>query len=98
MKYSEIEMTHETEARHLPSMAEIRFDCFVTMYEMGVRTYKRDVGLFIKEERSLPPQWFKSINKITLDAIRHSNPYELGKLLKDMIEQMDSHIDRYKKQ
>lgn len=88
-----IEAVPPFEAENLPRLCEIRFDAFITMYEMGVRTIR--TGLFGFVEKSLPPQWFKNQSKITLEAIKQCDEYTLGRRLKEMLFQLEEHIRKY---
>ena len=73
--------------------AEIQFDCLVTMYEMGARTFS--TGLFGMEEKSHKPQWFRNRSKLTLDMIRNDDPAIIGRQIKMMLRQLDAHIKQY---
>lgn len=88
-----IQPVPESEVQSSHSMCEIRFDCLVTMYEMGTREAAK--GFFVKEERRLNPQWFRSQRRITLDAIRNADEYMLGRQLKEMFHQLELHIKKY---
>lgn len=90
---NKIQAVPDFEAGSNQSMCEIRFDCLVTMFERGSRTIK--TGIFGFTEKQLPPQWFKSQSKITLEGIRFMDEYTLGKQLKDMLHQLDKHIENY---
>lgn len=83
----------EDEAKTNPRMCEIRFDCYVQMFEMAFKTSKARFSF--GTERPQTPQWFKSFNKITLDEIKFSSEYELGARLKEMLLQMELHIKKY---
>lgn len=87
----EINRISEIEAESNPSLAEIRFDCLVTMFEMGFK--KNTISSSIKRN---PPQWFKSQAKISLESIKHLPNYELGQLLKNMLIQLEAHIEKYR--
>jgi len=89
-----VSMVSPQEGEDSQKLCEIRFDCFVTMYEMGARK-SNDRNIFIKTENKPIPQWFKSQGKITLEAIRYSDEYSLGRILKDMLYQMDAHIRKF---
>jgi hypothetical protein len=72
----------ESEAK--PSLCEIKFEALVTMYEMGMGTH-----------RQAKPQWFRSECKMTLESIRHSDEYAIGRQIKTMLDQLDFHIKNY---
>lgn len=81
------------EEESLPSTCEIKFDCLVTMYEMGQRVSKQ--GFLGMQEKAHPPQWYKSQSRLTLEAIRDGDEAMLGRQLKIMLQQLDSHIAKY---
>jgi hypothetical protein len=83
MSETKISSTSEMEA--LPSLCEIRFDCYVKMYELGHRVIK--TGFLAMDEKAVSPQWFKSEMKITLESIRCGDEYSLGRQLKIMLMQ-----------
>lgn len=78
--------------REMQRLMEIRFDCFVKMFESGFRT----TGGFPMPKKDLPPQWFKLIKHLTLEAVRELSPYELGCLIKEAFEELQNHIEQYK--
>lgn len=86
-----IERAHEEEAQLNPRMCEIRFDCLVSMYEKEQRLTPG----FRRGDSLNRPQWFKAQRKITLEAIKHHDEFTLGRMLKEMLAQLESHIDRY---
>ena len=85
------------EAEELPRMCEIRFDCLVTMFEAGYIERKKETVSMIPETPQ-KPQWFKIQNKLTLNAIRYADEYTIGLRIKQMLKQLDDHIDKYKKE
>lgn len=91
-----IERVSEGDVGNNQQMAEIRIDCFVDMYEMSKTEHDGGFSVFF-EEKQQSPQWFRSRNKITLQAIRESDPYVLGNILKDMLKQLEHHIDKYER-
>ena len=93
-KYNEIEMVTPEEGKLNPRLCEIRFDALVTMYDVGQKVIKEN-RLFNSSEKVLPPQWFRSRNKITLEAIKNYSDYELGRMLKEMYFQLEQHINKY---
>jgi len=93
---SEIEPVSEFDIPPMGKCAEIRFDCLVKMFDSGTRTKKS--GLFMTKEVALPPQWFKNEMRLTLEAVEHGDPHELGMALKNMFRQLDIHIKNYEKQ
>ena len=73
-------------------VCEIRFDCLVTMHDVGYRKYK---GMWGMEKQSKTPQWFKANHVITLEGVKHADPYELGMRIKDMFHQLEDTINKY---
>jgi len=71
-------------------MCKIRFDCLVTMYDVGFRKYK---GMLGQHQQS--PQWFRAQQEMTLESIKHTDPYILGMRIKDMFNQLDATIKQY---
>jgi len=94
MEENKITPVSDVEAQELPRLCEIRFDCLITMFEAG---YKDPKGLSLIPETPQKPQWFKSQNKLSLEAIRYTDEYSLGLRLKQMLRQLDNHIDKYKR-
>lgn len=98
MEEPKIEMISEDEAQSLPSLAEIRFDCLVRMYDMGIEkknTSPLPMSFQVRQEKPRKPQWFRSLSKFTLEEIRNSSEGELGTKLKFMLRQLELHIDKY---
>lgn len=98
MQEIDITLVHkeDSDVKLNPKMAEIRFDCSVRMYDCGIRTAKVPYAIpFMYEEKPLPPQWFRSYSKITLESIKHADPYDLGMQLKNMYAQLEHHIKKY---
>ena len=73
-------------------VCEIRFDCLVTMHDVG---YKKYEGMWGMEKQSSKPQWFRAKHVITLESVKHADPYELGMRIKDMFHQMENTINKY---
>ncbi len=73
-------------------MTEIRFDCIVKMYDCGTREVK---GFMPYASKSLPPQWFKAQNKLTLEFIVNSDERTIGRVIKEMYNQLEGHIKQY---
>jgi len=92
---NKISMVSPMEGENSKNMCEIRFDCLVTMYEMAQQKQIEDLNVFFRTEKRHTPQWFKSQSKITLEAIKYSDEYYLGSLLKDMLFQMEDHIRKF---
>ena len=92
-KENKIEPTSEIEVGSNQRMCEIRFDALVTMYDFGQRIVRGGVLGFSEKPRE--PQWFKSSFRLTLENIKYSNEYDLGKQLKIMLEQLEQHIKKY---
>ena len=75
-------------------LCEIRFDCMVTMHDVAYRTYK---GMWGKEKQSKTPQWFKVNHVLTLEMVKHADPYELGMRIKEMFHQLEKTIEQYER-
>lgn len=89
----EITRVHEPEA-DTRRVCEIRFDCLVTMHDVAFK--KTKTGPFgLIEKQSKTPQWFKANQTITLEEVKHADPYELGMRIKQMFHQMEDTIDKY---
>ena len=73
-------------------VCEIRFDCMVTMHDVA---YKKYEGMWGQETESKTPQWFRANHKITLEGVKHADPYELGMRIKQMFHQMEDAIKKY---
>lgn len=73
-------------------VCEIRFDCLVTMHDVGIRETK---GGFLRQSKSLPPQWFKSLSTITLEEVRYASEVELGIRIKQMYHELQAAIAEY---
>lgn len=67
-------------------LCEIRFDCYVTMHDSGVRE---------TPSTSLPPQWFKSQSQITLEEVKYQSHELLGLRLKQMLFELEQAIEKY---
>jgi hypothetical protein len=75
-------------------VCEIRFDCLVTMHDVGYKRYK---GLWGQEKESKTPQWFRANHIITLEGVKHADPYELGIRIKQMFQQLEDTINKYER-
>ena len=73
-------------------LCEIRFDCLVTMHDVAFKKYK---GVWGQENQSKKPQWFKANQIITLEEVKHADPYELGMRIKEMFHRMEDTINKY---
>ena len=90
---NKIEITHVPEiVANTQRVCEIRFDCLVTMHDVG---YKKYEGMWGMEKQSSKPQWFKANHKITLEGVKHADPYELGMRIKQMFYEMEDTINKY---
>ena len=87
----EIKPVHEMVA-DTRRVCEIKFDCLVTMHDVGFKKYK---GVWGQEKQSKTPQWFKANQTITLEEIKHADPYELGMRIKEMFHRMEDTINKY---
>lgn len=75
-------------------VCEIRFDCMVSMHDVG---YRRIKDVWGQEKQSKTPQWFRANHKITLEGVKHADPYELGMRIKQMFYELEKTIERYEK-
>ena len=87
----EIEPVPEIEA-NTTRVCEIRFDCLVTMHDVG---FRRTKDIWGQEKQSKTPQWFRANHIITLEGVKHSDPYELGMRIKQMFYQLEDTIKQY---
>ncbi len=92
-------MSNEFEIEAVPEVVadtrgvcEIRFDCMVTMHDVAYRKHK---GMWGQETYSKTPQWFKVNHILTLDAVKHADPYDLGMRIKEMFYQLEKTIEKY---
>ena len=92
-------MNNKTEVTAIPedlanktSLCEIRFDCSVTMHDVGFRKYKDPIGF---EKQSRIPQWFRANSSLTLEAIKHGDPESIGLQIKQMYQQLETMIKQY---
>lgn len=90
-----IEPISDIEAESLPKMCEIRFDCLVRMFDMGIEKPNSLVPFKVKREIPRKPQWFKSSAKMTLEHIKYADEYEIGRMVKDMYRQLEIHIRQF---
>jgi len=89
---NEIEITsvHEVVADKR-QVCEIRFDCTVQMHDVAFKEFDTALG----RRQSKTPQWFRAYSTITLESIKHDDPYMLGMRLKDMFHQLKHTIEQY---
>jgi hypothetical protein len=91
------EINIEPISEHLANterLCEIRFDCLVTMHDYGYPIIKNST--FIPGEvRSKTPQWFRANQNITLEFVKHTDPYVLGMLIKEMFRRLEDTIKKY---
>ena len=73
-------------------LCEIRFDCLVTMHDVGFTRYK---GMWGQEKESRVPQWFKAQHQITLESIKYMDEYQLGSQIKQMFRELEQTINQY---
>ena len=90
----EITPVHEFEA-DTRRVCEIRFDCLVTMHDVGFKKIKTYPFGFEMEKSSNTPQWFRANHVITLEGVKHADPYELGMRIKQMFHQLEDTINKY---
>jgi hypothetical protein len=87
----EIKPVSEMEA-DTTRVCEIRFDCLVTMHDVGFKKYK---GMWGQENQSKKPQWFKSNTTLTLEFIKDAEPQLIGEHIKQMFHQLEQTIEQY---
>ena len=75
-------------------LCEIRFDCLVTMHDYGVSTLKNST-FFPGYVKSKSPQWFRANHNITLEHVKHADPYLLGMTIKEMFHRLEDTIKKY---
>lgn len=75
-------------------ICEIRFDCLVTMHDLGFRRY---VGFFGEEKKSKTPQWFKAQHQLTLESIKYMDEYQIGSAIKKMFYELEKTIEQYER-
>jgi hypothetical protein len=82
-------------ANEWKQMCEIRFDAIVKMFDYGSRETKGII--FGLGGKSLPPQLFKIEDKMTIDFIRNSDEYQIGRRIKQLAEILFKHIEDWEK-
>ena len=75
-------------------LCEIRFDCLVTMHDCGFSRLENST-FFPGEVRSKTPQWFRANQNITLEFVKHTDPYVLGMVIKEMFHRLEDTIKKY---
>ena len=73
-------------------LCEIRFDCLVTMYDVGFTRYE---GMWGNERESRVPQWFKAQHTLTLESIKYMDEYQIGSQIKQMFRELEQTINKY---
>jgi hypothetical protein len=73
-------------------LCEIRFDCLVTMHDVGFTRYE---GMWGNERESRVPQWFKAQHTLTLESIKYMDEYQIGSQIKQMFRELEQTIDKY---
>jgi len=92
MEEEKITYIPEMEVANNARMDKLDFSCLFTMYDMGFK--ERKSNLFNSPEISKSkPHWFKYQTKITLEAIDHLDPYQLGMLIKQSKATLDNYIN-----
>ena len=71
----------------------IRFDCLVKMFDYG-QIEPRSLMPFA-QPKPLPPQWFKSELKLTMELVSDADPYHLGMIIKQAYQKLKNHIEVY---
>jgi len=74
-------------------MMEVRFDCIVKMFDFG-QIQPKSMMPFV-ERKPLPPQWFKSQIKFSLEFLRDADPVHIGMAIKKALAKMDEAISYY---
>lgn len=77
-------------------MMKVRFDCIVKMFDCGITQPKSPLSFV--ERKPLPPQWFKSEMKLTLEFLRDAEPVHIGLVIKQALAKMDEAISLYENQ
>jgi hypothetical protein len=72
-------------------LCEIKFDCLVTMHDVGYTKYK---GIWNNEKQSRV-QWFKSQSTLTLEDIKYMDEYQIGSQIKQMFRELEQTINQY---
>lgn len=75
-------------------LCEIRFDCLVTMHDCGFSTIKNST-ISTGDVKSKSPQWFRADHNITLEHVKHADPYLLGMTIKEMFHRLEDTIKKY---
>jgi hypothetical protein len=91
------EISIERVPEHLANrgkLCEIRFDCLVTMHDYGFSTLKNST-FFKGDVKSNSPQWFRANHNITLECVKHADPYVLGMRIKEMFHRLEDTIKKY---
>jgi hypothetical protein len=91
MDIEKIEIVPDFEAERFPKMAHIRFDCVITMFDQ--EKVKTDGTFFGRREKPRKPNWLKSESKMTLEFVKLSSEYEIGRQIKEQFEQLERHIN-----
>jgi hypothetical protein len=73
-------------------LCEIRFECIIKMHSSGFRSTN---GEILGVSKNLPPQWFKMLSTISLEAIKYEEPVVLGLRLKQMFSDLEENIRNY---
>lgn len=78
-------------------LAEFKFESLVRIYDVGVRSVRQPAIVWFLKDHSkpLPPQLFKIEFKLSLEAIKHDSPEEIGKIVKHYYNQLEEHIAQY---
>lgn len=73
-------------------LTEIRFDCLVTVHDVGFKKYK---GVWGQQKQSRNPQWFRAQTQLTLEMIKFSDEYTIGRAVKQLFYDLERNIDKY---
>lgn len=71
----------------------VRFDCLVKMFDYG--QIEPRIPMPFVQRKALPPQWFKSEMKLTMELVADADPYTLGMAIKQAYQKLKEHIELY---
>ena len=74
-------------------MMDVRFDCLVRMFDSG-QIQPKSMMPFV-ERKPLPPQWFKSEMKFTMEFVEDADPYMIGMAVKEAFNKLKNNIEAY---
>lgn len=93
MKKNELEVSPIPEyLANTKKITEIKFDCLVTMHDIGVRDIN---GGLLHETKRLSPQWFRAKTELTLEMIKYNDEYTIGCAIKELFYELERTIKNY---